>query len=102
MIFSDVKLFSIDEDNDYVVNNVDNCEKISNSDQSDFDNDSIGDLCDPDDDNDGILDAIDSFDTNFDDWADFDFDGIGSVKDSDDDNDGILDIDDTDPILPSE
>ncbi|MGY5147176.1 MAG: thrombospondin type 3 repeat-containing protein [Candidatus Nitrosopumilus sp. bin_7KS] len=102
LVVFDVELFSIDEDNDGVVNNVDNCEKISNNDQLDFDNDAIGDSCDPDDDNDGILDIIDFFDTDFEDWADFDFDGIGSIKDTDDDNDGILDIDDVDPILPSE
>ena len=99
---SDAGLFSTDEDKNYVANNTDHCEKNSDSDQSDFDNDSVIDSCDPDDDNDGIIDILDSFDTDFEDWADFDFDGIGSVKDTDDDNDGILDDDDDDPILPSE
>lgn len=38
----------------------DNCPDIDNPDQADFDFDGIGDLCDDDDDNDGILDAQDN------------------------------------------
>ena len=100
--FSDVMLFDIDSDDDQVADKLDNCIEISNNDQSDFDDDSIGDPCDIDDDNDGISDSLDAFDPDSSDWADFDFDGIGSTADEDDDNDGILDVLDDDPTLSSE
>jgi len=48
-------------------------------------------------DKDGIVDAIDAFDKNPEEWDDFDFDGIGANEDTDDDNDGILDINDSTP-----
>ena len=50
-----------------------------------------------DDDNDGIVNAIDAFSQNPEEWDDFDFDGIGANEDEDDDNDGILDINDPSP-----
>lgn len=37
----------IDEDDDTVADDVDNCEEVANTDQADADADSIGDLCDP-------------------------------------------------------
>ncbi|MCV0431129.1 MAG: thrombospondin type 3 repeat-containing protein [Nitrosopumilus sp.] len=89
-----------DSDKDGVIDSIDNCPTNSNSDQADFDFDKLGDECDTDDDNDGISDDIDLFDTDPTDWADFDFDLIGDNKDTDDDNDGIsdsLDQFDTDP-----
>ncbi|MGY5149370.1 MAG: thrombospondin type 3 repeat-containing protein [Candidatus Nitrosopumilus sp. bin_68KS] len=101
-VFSDVMLFDIDNDDDQIADKLDNCIEISNNDQSDFDNDSIGDPCDIDDDNDGIVDELDVFDDDPTEWADFDFDGIGSTADEDDDNDGILDIMDDVPTLSSE
>jgi len=91
-----------DKDNDGVIDTLDNCPMNYNLDQADFDFDKLGNACDSDDDNDGIDDIIDFFDTNPNDWADFDFDGIGSVMDVDDDNDGILDSEDITPNLPSE
>jgi hypothetical protein len=38
----------------------DNCRLIPNTDQSDLDGDIMGDECDPDDDNDGVLDGTDN------------------------------------------
>ncbi|HEY3385826.1 MAG TPA: choice-of-anchor Q domain-containing protein, partial [Saprospiraceae bacterium] len=50
----------------FVNNNSDNCPDIANPGQEDFDTDLIGDSCDPDDDNDGVIDAEDGcpFDAN--------------------------------------
>jgi len=80
-----------DADSDGITDSIDNCPKIANSIQSDFDDDKIGDECDVDDDNDKILDEIDAFDNDPTEWADFDFDGIGDNADTDDDNDKIVD-----------
>lgn len=88
-----------DADKDGVADPIDNCPTQSNPIQSDFDDDKLGDECDPDDDNDKIVDAIDAFDNDKSEWADFDFDNIGKSTDPDDDNDGILDVNDDDPTL---
>jgi len=94
--------FSADADLDDIPNWDDNCPNISNPLQEDYDKDSLGDICDPDDDNDKVVDAVDVFDNDPNEWADFDFDGVGSNQDKDDDNDGILDENDTMPIPISE
>jgi len=94
--------FSADADLDNVPDSSDNCPDISNPLQDDYDKDSLGDICDPDDDNDKVVDALDAFDNDPNEWADFDFDGIGSNQDKDDDNDEILDEKDTTPIPISE
>jgi len=78
-----------DSDGDKINDIFDNCPNITNHGQDDFDGDKLGDVCDFDDDNDGIVDAIDVFDKNPNEWDDFDFDGIGANADEDDDNDGI-------------
>jgi len=91
-----------DMDNDRIIDSFDNCPNIANPVQLDFDGDKIGNVCDIDDDNDGIVDKIDAFDTDPNEWADFDFDGMGKNQDTDDDNDGILDLQDDTPILPTE
>jgi subtilisin-like proprotein convertase family protein len=46
-----------DTDNDNVIDSVDNCPAIANPDQLNTDNDSQGNACDSDDDNDGIPDT---------------------------------------------
>ena len=91
-----------DVDADGILDKDDNCIDIPNPSQEDSDLDSLGNECDADDDNDGIVDGLDVFDTEKNEWIDFDFDGIGSNSDLDDDNDGILDSDDSSPILQTE
>jgi hypothetical protein len=59
-----------DVDNDTIPNVSDNCPWVWNPDQLNADGDGLGDACDPDDDNDGILDGPDACDT-----AAEDFDG---------------------------
>ena len=86
-----------DTDDDGVIDLLDNCPDTINPTQDDFDGDKLGDVCDFDDDNDGIVNAIDAFRQNPEEWDDFDFDGIGANEDTDDDNDGILDINDPSP-----
>ena len=50
---------TVDTDVDGIADTDDNCPSISNADQSDFDDDGMGDVCDSDDDNDGVLDMVD-------------------------------------------
>lgn len=49
----------LDSDEDGVLDSYDNCPALWNEDQHDFDADSIGDVCDPDDDNDLVEDVLD-------------------------------------------
>jgi len=103
-----------DCDNDTVFDLTDNCLLVANPNQLDTDGDRIGDACDPDDDNDGILDVNEvasacrlSADCDDDghndsedncpvdangDQLDTDGDQLGDACDADDDNDNVLDI----------
>ena len=101
LLWSEFAIFA-DSDKDGVMDSIDNCTSDTNPNQLDFDFDKLGDECDTDDDNDGVSDYLDQFDTDSLDWTDFDFDGVSSNKDPDDDNDGILDVNDSHPLLSSE
>jgi hypothetical protein len=69
-----------DTDNDGISDSTDNCPNVSNWDQSDRDQDGIGDVCDPDVDGDGVLNETDNCVTVVNpDQADADGDGFGDV-----------------------
>ena len=116
---------SSDIDDDGVADGVDNCPSNANPDQVDFDEDSLGNVCDSDDDNDGVDDNQDAFprdpseDTDGDqdgvgdngdncpavanaNQTDQDQDGQGNACDSDDDNDGVDDELDAFPLDSTE
>ncbi len=121
--FPENSAWKTDHDRDGVddVAGPDNCLGLANSLQANFDGDSLGDLCDTDDDNDGVLDTSDVFPFDGAEWADADADGIGDVADQcdatvsldsdndgdgcddvaedlDDDNDGVADVSDAFPL----
>jgi hypothetical protein len=91
-----------DSDGDSVKDDLDNCVDDANSDQLDTDSDTAGNVCDPDDDNDDVPDADDSFPLDATESIDTDGDGTGNNADSDDDGDGSNDVDDAFPLDASE
>ena len=91
-----------DSDLDTVPNDDDNCPTIANEDQADNDSDGEGDVCDSDDDNDGVSDEEDAFPLDDAESLDTDGDGIGNNADTDDDGDGVSDEDDDFPLDVSE
>jgi hypothetical protein len=65
-----------------VLDAADNCPATANTDQSDIDQDGLGDVCDPDIDGDGIPNNLDNAPFVYNpDQADSDRDGIGDVAD---------------------
>ncbi len=91
-----------DFDDDGVLNDVDNCPNVPNALQANNDGDGEGDVCDSDDDNDGVLDNDDAFPFDENESVDTDGDGTGNNADTDDDGDGVEDNEDAFPLDPSE
>ena len=80
------QLYSNDFDKDGILNQVDNCIYLNNSDQKDINYNNIGDACE-DFDSDGILNAKDNCKDKFNsNQQDVDKDGIGDVCDKGGDN----------------
>lgn len=98
--------YETDLDGDGVLDGIDNCPRVSNPNQANFDSDMFGDVCDDDDDNDGIADDLDVCEQGEVDWistasTDHDSDGCRDVdEDFDDDNDTVYDHLDTCPKGP--
>ncbi len=84
----------LDTDDDGVGNLGDNCPAMANQNQLDTDQDELGNACDPDDDNDGVLDGEDDFplDPNASVSTDADGDGWPVGQDSDDADANVPDI----------
>ena len=100
-----------DTDGDGFLDVSDNCPSVSNVDQADFDGDGLGDVCDDDDDNDGVADINDPFPLNSNETTDTDGDGVGDNADAfpndesetaDSDGDGVGDNADVFPNDASE
>jgi FG-GAP-like repeat len=75
--------FPDDDDNDSIANEVDNCVLTPNADQANFDEDDLGDACDPDIDGDGVLNGPDQCD----------FSPLGAIVDEQGNVPGDLDND---------
>jgi hypothetical protein len=86
----DVDLLGADYDNNEISwwESVDNCPSVVNPGQEDADGDGQGNVCDLDDDNDGVPDTSDAFPLDPSETLDSDGDGIGDNADTDVDGDG--------------
>lgn len=91
-----------DSDGDSVLDDVDNCPSVQNENQLDTDGDNLGDVCDQDDDGDGIADTDDAFPLDASEYLDTDADGVGNNADTDDDGDGVEDASDDFPLDATE
>ena len=92
--------YGVDLDEDGVTDGADLCPRTPNPDQANHDGDSLGDVCDDDDDGDGVIDAADACPLGLRNWissglSDHDRDGCRDLdEDHDDDEDGIADEND--------
>lgn len=82
-----------DLDRDGIFYAIDNCPDKYNPGQEDLDGDGIGDVCDDDWDGDNVINILDIFPLDGNEWKDTDADGLGDNADADDDNDGYSDAD---------
>lgn len=92
-----------DTDKDGIADAQDNCPMLSNASQQDADGDKMGDVCDPDDDNDGLSDTLEASNKCNPGKADSDGDGLSDLQEisqyktkcylTDTDNDNLSDFD---------
>ena len=91
-----------DTDGDGEIDVLDNCPATQNPDQLNSDDDILGNSCDADDDNDGVVDNEDAFPLDSSEQLDTDGDLIGNNADTDDDGDNAPDSSDAFPLDSSE
>ena len=101
-----VWMYQTDRDGDGILDGLDNCPRIQNLDQTNYDGDAQGDACDADDDNDGVDDEADDCVRGEMGWfseqlTDHDTDGCQDAgEDFDDDEDTVFDYNDLCPLGP--